>query len=55
MFFYGPLHMDTPVLADQQELIYISFVRTLDVDCQKRCMIGTDVERVRGIWFNYTT
>ena len=23
MFFYGPLHMEVPVLADQQELIYI--------------------------------
>ena len=23
-FFYGPLHMNVPVLADQQELIYIS-------------------------------
>ena len=30
-FFFGPLHMDVSMLADQQELIYISFARTLDV------------------------
>ena len=30
MFSYGFLHTDTPVLADQQRLIYISFVPTLD-------------------------
>ena len=27
---YGLLHMDTPVLADQQGLTYIISVRTLD-------------------------
>ena len=27
-FFYGLLHIDVPVLADQQERIYISSVRT---------------------------
>ena len=27
-FFDGPLHMDVPVLADQQELIYSSSVWT---------------------------
>ena len=26
MFFYGPLHIDAPGLAEQQELIYISSV-----------------------------
>ena len=31
MFFNGPLYMDVPVLADQQELIYISFMQMLDV------------------------
>ena len=29
-FFYGLLHMDTQVLADQQKLTLISSVRTLD-------------------------
>ena len=24
MLFYGPLHVDMPMLADQQELIYIN-------------------------------
>ena len=31
MFVYGPLHMNEPVLGDQQELIYISTVWTQDV------------------------
>ena len=31
IFFKGPLRMDVQVLADQEELIYISSVRTLDV------------------------
>ena len=31
MFFYGPFLMKMPVLADQQELIYISSLQTLDV------------------------
>ena len=30
-FSFGLLHMDTPVLADQQRLIHISSVQTLDV------------------------
>ena len=30
-FIYGPLHMDMSVLADQQELIYISSMQTQDV------------------------
>ena len=30
-FFYGPLHMDVPVGADQQELILISSVPTQDI------------------------
>ena len=29
--FHGPLHMDVQVLADQQELIYVRFVRTQEV------------------------
>ena len=32
MFSYEPLHMDMPVLADQLELTYNSFVLTQDVD-----------------------
>ena len=40
-FFNGPLQMDVPVLANQQELIYVCFVRTQDV------VIGPDRERER--------
>ena len=50
MFFYGPLHMDMPALANHQELIYISSVWTQDVvwkTCQERWVIGTDGERER--------
>ena len=48
MFFYGLLHMDVPMLADRQELIYISSVRTQDVvwnTCRVRWTTGTDEER----------
>ena len=48
MFFCGPLQRDVPVLADQQELIYISFVWTLDAvwkTCWEQWMIGTNRER----------
>ena len=31
MFSNEPLHMNVPVLADQQELIYYSYVRAHDV------------------------
>ena len=47
-FFYGPLHVNVPVLVDKQELIYIISVRTQDVlwiTCQEWWMIGTDGER----------
>ena len=40
--------MDMPVLADQQELMYVSSVWTLDVvwkTCQEQWMIGMDSER----------
>ena len=50
-FFHGPLHMDMPVLAEQQELIYISSVQTQDVvwkTCRVRWMVGTDGERGPG-------
>ena len=30
-FFYGPLHMDVPVLADQQELFHICSLQTQDI------------------------
>ena len=30
MFSYGLVHMDTPVLANQQKLTFISSVQTLD-------------------------
>ena len=52
MFFYGPLHMDMPVLSEQQEVIYISSVQTWDVvwkTCRKRWMIGTNSPRERGV------
>ena len=45
-------HLDVPLLAEQQELIYISSVRTpVDVlkTCRKRWLIGTDGKRVREI------
>ena len=47
MFFYGLLHMDLPVLAEQQELIYICSMRTQNVvwmTCRERWVIGTDGE-----------
>ena len=46
---YGPLHMDEPVLTDQQELIYTNSVRTQDAfekTCRKRLMTGTNVKSV---------
>ena len=46
-FFYGPLSMGVPMLADQEELIYISSVRTQDVVWKtypERLMVGTDGE-----------
>ena len=30
MFFYGPQHIDTTVMADQQKLKFTSSVQTLD-------------------------
>ena len=42
--------MDVPVLANQQELIYINFVQIQDLvwnNCQGQWMIGTDEERER--------
>ena len=44
--FYGLLHMDTPVLANQQKLAFISSVRTLDaiLTHQERWPVGTDGE-----------
>ena len=49
-FFNEPVHMDVPELTDQQELIYISSERTLDVvwkkkNCRERWIIGTDGEK----------
>ena len=47
-FFDEPLHMDVPMLADQQKLIYISSLLILDVfwkTCRMQWMIGTDAER----------
>ena len=29
-FYYGLLHMDTPLLADQQKLLYFSMMEKLD-------------------------
>ena len=44
-FFNGPLHMDASVLANLQELIYISWVRTQEgvrMICLEGWMIGMD-------------
>ena len=51
-FFYGPLPTNVLVLADQQELINISSVRTQDVvwnPFRERWIIATDGERESGI------
>ena len=50
MFFYGPLHKNVPVLADQQEFIYISSVQALDVVWKiwEQWMIGMDREKESG-------
>ena len=45
MFFDGPLHMDMPVLVDQQELAYICTEWSQDVIWKtywERWMIGMD-------------
>ena len=50
MFVYEPLHMDVPVLADQQELTYNSYVQTQDVISRiyrKQWLLGTYEERER--------
>ena len=51
IFFHVRPNMNLPLLADKQELIYNSFVRTQDVvwkSCQVYWMIRTDGERERG-------
>ena len=48
-----PLHMDVPVLAEQQELIDISSVRNQDViwkTCRERRMMGTDRECQKNLY-----
>ena len=50
-FYYGPLDIDVRVLADKQELIYCSVVRTQNKDwknCRGRWMIGTGGEKKLG-------
>ena len=50
-FFYGLLHMDVPVLADQQKLTWIRYVQTLDVIwriCWEWWIIGMDGKRESG-------
>ena len=50
MFSNGPLYMDVPVLAKQQELIYVSSVQTQDAIwkiCREWWLIGIDGERER--------
>ena len=45
-----PCNIDVPVLANQQELIYISSVWTQDIiwkTCQEKWMIRTDGEKER--------
>ena len=51
MFSYGPLHMDEPVLADQQELSYNSSLWIQDVVSKtslEQWMIGIDWEKESG-------
>ena len=46
--FYGLLHKDTPVLANQQKLTFISSVQTLDAvekTCQARWQTEMDSEK----------
>ena len=57
-FFNGPLYMDVPVMANQQELTNISSVQTLDLvwkTCQKWWMIGIERERARKIHADHIT
>ena len=55
-FFYGPLHMDVSVLADLQELIYISSVRTQDERERERerlvlsAQLDEDRNKVKILW-----
>ena len=48
MSSYGLLHMDTPVLADQEKLTFISSAQTLGAvlsTCQMQWSIGMDDQR----------
>ena len=48
MFCYGFLHMDTPVLADQQKVIFTISVVTLDAvkrTCQKQWLTVGDSKK----------
>ena len=50
-FYNGSLYIDMPVLANQQELIYVISGQTQDKvwkTCCVRWMIGTDGERESG-------
>ena len=50
-FFYGPHHVDVPVLADLQEFIFIISTQTQDLvwkTCWEQWMIGMDGERESG-------
>ena len=54
MNFYGPNHMYVPVLADQQELYFISSVRIQDIvrkTCQKQ---GLDDDDKKSFVNNYS-
>ena len=47
MFFYGCLHINIPVKVEQQKLIFINSVQTLDVvlsTYQEWLPVGTDGE-----------
>ena len=47
----GSLHTDMPVLADEQELIYICSVWTQDLvwkNCGGQCIIGKNRKRETG-------
>ena len=51
-FFYVPLHIDVLILADQQQLIYLTSVCTQDIvlkTYREQWTIGMDLERNKEV------
>ena len=42
MFSYGLPHMDTPVVAEQQKLIFISYVKTVEAILEDLLIVMTN-------------